>query len=60
MRALVAALTPKVEQCWEPLKAQHVGNALYGLQKLGDSAERQRYVRTVRGVGYRIGTGADT
>ncbi len=29
-------------------------------QKLGDSAERQRYVRTVRGVGYRIGTGADT
>ncbi|WP_062202673.1 response regulator transcription factor [Demequina salsinemoris] len=25
--------------------------------KLGDSAEQQRYVRTVRGVGYRIGTG---
>lgn len=27
-------------------------------QKLGDDAQRQRYVRTVRGVGYRIGTGA--
>lgn len=26
--------------------------------KLGDSAERQRYVRTVRGVGYRIGVGS--
>jgi len=30
---------------------------LHVRQKLGDSAERQRYVRTVRGVGYRIGTG---
>ena len=26
-------------------------------QKIGDSAERQQYVRTVRGIGYRIGTG---
>ena len=26
-------------QCREELKAQHVGNALYGLQSLGDSAE---------------------
>ncbi|WNM23652.1 response regulator transcription factor [Demequina capsici] len=25
--------------------------------KLGDTAEQQRYVRTVRGVGYRVGTG---
>ena len=26
-------------------------------RKLGDDASAQRYVRTVRGVGYRIGTG---
>jgi DNA-binding response OmpR family regulator len=30
---------------------------LHVRQKLGDSAERQQYVRTVRGIGYRIGTG---
>ena len=30
---------------------------LHVRQKLGDTAERQKYVRTVRGVGYRIGTG---
>ena len=33
-------------------------HVLHLRQKLGDSAERQQYVRTVRGVGYRIGTGA--
>jgi len=32
-------------------------HVLHVRQKLGDTAERQRYVRTVRGVGYRIGTG---
>ena len=32
-------------------------HVLHVRQKLGDSAEQQRYVRTVRGVGYRIGTG---
>ena len=32
-------------------------HVLHVRQKLGDSAERQKYVRTVRGVGYRIGTG---
>ncbi|MCB2412693.1 response regulator transcription factor [Demequina sp. TTPB684] len=30
---------------------------LHVRQKLNDSAERQQYVRTVRGIGYRIGTG---
>jgi len=30
---------------------------LHVRQKLGDTADIQRYVRTVRGVGYRIGTG---
>ncbi len=33
-------------------------HVLHVRQKLGDSAERQKYLRTVRGVGYRIGTGA--
>lgn len=32
-------------------------HVLHVRQKLGDTAEQQRYVRTVRGVGYRIGTG---
>ena len=32
-------------------------HVLHVRQKLGDTAQRQRYVRTVRGVGYRIGTG---
>ncbi len=30
---------------------------LHVRQKLGDSAKEQKYVRTVRGVGYRMGTG---
>ena len=29
-RAILTALTPKVEGCVEPFSAQHVGNALYG------------------------------
>jgi len=32
-------------------------HVLHLRQKLGDSAERQQFVRTARGVGYRIGTG---
>ena len=32
-------------------------HVLHVRQKLGDTAERQQYIRTVRGVGYRIGTG---
>ncbi|WP_370523921.1 response regulator [Cellulomonas sp. APG4] len=32
-------------------------HVLHVRQKLGDTAEAQRFVRTVRGVGYRIGTG---
>lgn len=32
-------------------------HVLHVRQKLGDSADRQRFVRTVRGVGYRLGTG---
>lgn len=34
-------------------------HVLHVRQKLGDSAERQKYVRTIRGVGYRIGTGQE-
>lgn len=33
-------------------------HVLHVRRKLGDTAEAQRFVRTVRGVGYRIGTGA--
>ncbi|MBX9245839.1 response regulator transcription factor [Actinotalea ferrariae] len=33
-------------------------HVLHVRQKLGDTADAQRYIRTVRGVGYRIGTGA--
>ncbi|WP_084074782.1 response regulator transcription factor [Demequina sp. NBRC 110052] len=32
-------------------------HVLHVRQKLGDTAERQQYIRTVRGVGYRMGTG---
>ncbi|NUU15657.1 response regulator transcription factor [Cellulomonas humilata] len=32
-------------------------HVLHVRQKLGDTADAQRYIRTVRGVGYRIGTG---
>ena len=32
-------------------------HVLHVRQKLGDSADQQRFVRTVRGIGYRIGTG---
>lgn len=32
-------------------------HVLHVRQKLGDTADAQRYVRTIRGVGYRIGTG---
>jgi DNA-binding response OmpR family regulator len=32
-------------------------HVLHVRQKLGDTAEEQRFIRTVRGVGYRIGTG---
>lgn len=32
-------------------------HVLHVRQKLGDSTDQQRFVRTVRGVGYRIGTG---
>ncbi|PZR51671.1 DNA-binding response regulator [Xylanimonas oleitrophica] len=50
-----------IEEVWGPdwygddhLVDVHV---LHVRQKLGDSAAEQRFVRTVRGVGYRIGTG---
>ena len=33
----MTALTPKVQACSEPLDAQSVGNALFGLKSLGDS-----------------------
>ena len=40
----MAALTPKVAECSVKLKAQNVGNALYGLQRLGDSEEARGLV----------------
>ena len=50
-----------IEEVWggnwvgdEHLVDVHV---LHVRQKLGDTAERQQYVRTIRGVGYRMGTG---
>jgi conjugal transfer/entry exclusion protein len=40
VRALLSALVPKVKSCGKALKAQHVGNALYGLQGMSsDSTE---------------------
>ena len=43
-RELVAALTPKVWDCREALGAQHVGNALFGLQRMGDSEQMRGLV----------------
>lgn len=58
----VLSRTALIESVWgatwvgdEHLVDVHI---LHVRQKLGDTAEQQRYVRTVRGVGYRIGTGA--
>merc|ERR1711862_615361 len=39
VRQLLAALTPKVQQCREELDPQAVGLPLYGLQSLSDSEE---------------------
>ena len=39
VRELVKALTPKVQHCREALNTQEVGNALQGLQRLGNSEE---------------------
>ena len=50
-----------IEEVWGPnwVGDEHLVDVhlLHVRQKLGDSAERQQFVRTVRGVGYRIGTG---
>merc|ERR1719171_1455759 len=47
VRALVAALTPKVEDCNEELKSQEVGSSLYGLHHLGPSDEVRRLIRVL-------------
>ncbi|MDM8085324.1 response regulator transcription factor [Cellulomonas cellasea] len=51
-----------IEAVWGPgwVGDEHLVDVhvLHVRQKLGDTAEAQRYVRTVRGVGYRIGAGA--
>ncbi len=51
-----------VEAVWGPnwVGDEHLVDVhvLHVRQKLGDTAQAQRYVRTIRGVGYRIGTGA--
>ncbi|WNB84706.1 response regulator transcription factor [Cellulomonas sp. ATA003] len=50
-----------IEAVWGPnwVGDEHLVDVhvLHVRQKLGDSPEQQRFVRTVRGVGYRIGTG---
>ena len=49
VRQLVAALTVKVQQCHEKLDAQAIGNALYGLQRLRDSAELRQLLTALTG-----------
>ena len=44
VRDIVAALTPKVERCTQRLRAQEVGNALFGLRGLRDSPEARALV----------------
>ena len=44
---MLAALAPKVRDCREPLRAQHVGNALYGLRSCGDSPELREMLAAV-------------
>lgn len=50
-----------IETVWGPgwVGDEHLVDVhvLHVRQKLGDSAQAQRFVRTVRGVGYRMGTG---
>lgn len=50
-----------IETVWGPgwVGDEHLVDVhvLHVRQKLGDSAEQQRFVRTVRGVGYRMGPG---
>ena len=41
-------LTPKVQQCSEELTAQAVGNALYGLRSLRNSAELRGLLRKLK------------
>ncbi|MDT0164043.1 response regulator transcription factor [Actinotalea sp. AC32] len=53
-RALIDAVWGPGSVGDEHLVDVHV---LHVRQKLGDTVDAQRYVRTVRGVGYRIGTG---
>lgn len=53
-RALIAAVWGDEWVGDEHLVDVHL---LHVRRKLGDSATEQRYVRTVRGVGYRMGTG---
>ena len=59
--AMVFSRRALIEAVWgegwvgdEHLVDVHV---LHVRQKLGDTAERQQFIRTVRGVGYRIGSG---
>jgi hypothetical protein len=42
VRALLAELSPKVKACREALKAQNVGNALYGLQGMSSEVPEVR------------------
>ncbi|UZN04256.1 response regulator transcription factor [Cellulomonas sp. S1-8] len=58
---LVFSRPALIEAVWGPgwVGDEHLVDVhvLHVRQKLGDSAEQQRFVRTVRGVGYRMGPG---
>ena len=51
-----------IDEVWGPgwVGDEHLVDVhvLHVRKKLGDQSGRQRFIRTVRGVGYRIGTGA--
>ena len=50
VRLLVRALSIQVQRCTEPLSAQAVRNALYGLQGMsGDDADVQLLLRALSG-----------
>ena len=44
VRQLIAALTPKVQECRGELSSQAVSNALYGLQCMRDSTEVRQLI----------------
>ena len=43
------ALTPKVMQSRDVLRAKHVGNGLYGFHRMDDSYERRQLMEVLAG-----------